>query len=507
MNSLSTCMAAFRYIFPARKERSVTGMLQSEEALNTRIGQEIRDRLIDHPNESGVHPLRQAHDAFASRALLAQTAEKTLDIQYYIWKEDLTGTLMFKSIVDAANRGVRVRLLLDDNGISGLDESLAALNLYSNIEVRLFNPFSLRWPKWMGFITNFPKLNRRMHNKSFTADNQASIVGGRNIGDEYFGTGTGQLFADLDVLLIGQVVKKISEDFDTYWNSPLSIPINQIIKYAGKEASKKFSHAISEIENNPEAADYIDILRNSSFMQDLFNKKLNMVWADVRLVSDDPSKILNKSKPQQLFTQQIKEIVGEPQKEMILVSSYFVPTKAGVEVFKKMIQKGVNVRILTNSLNATDVKVVHSGYAKRRIAMLNAGIKLYEMKRFSDDRKFREQAGPFGSSGSSLHAKTFSVDGRRIFVGSFNFDPRSIHLNTEMGVVIESPSLANDIRTIFDQRVPENSYEVLLDETGKIYWVERTDEGKIVHKQEPQTGLLQLMLIRFLSLLPIERLL
>jgi cardiolipin synthase C len=500
-------MAPFRYIFRDRKDRSVTGMLQSEEALNTRIGQEIRDRLNEHPNESGIHTLRQAHDAFASRSLLAQTAEKTLDIQYYIWKEDLTGTLLFKSVVDASSRGTRVRLLLDDNGISGLDESLAALNLYPNIEVRLFNPFLLRWPKWMGFITNFAKLNRRMHNKSFTADNQASIVGGRNIGDEYFGAGTGQLFDDLDVLLIGQVVQEISEDFDTYWNSPLSIPIDQIVKNTREKELKKFSYTLSEIETNPETADYIGVLRNSNFIQDLFSGKLEMVWADVRLVSDNPSKILNKSKPEQNLMQQIQKIAGEPQEELILVSPYFVPTRAGVKVFKNMAERGVNVRVLTNSLHATDVKVVHAGYEKRRIDLIKAGIQLFEMKRFSDDKKFREQAGPFGSSGTSLHAKTFSVDGRRIFVGSFNFDPRSIHLNTEMGVVIESPSLANDIRTIFDQRVPENSYEVRLDKNGKVHWIERTDKGEIIHKREPQTGFLQLIFLRFLSYLPIERLL
>ena len=500
-------MAAYRYIFPSRKERSVTGKLQYEEALNTRIGHEIRGRLIEHPDESGVYPLRHAHDAFASRVLIAQTAEKTLDIQYYIWKEDLTGTLMFKSIVDASKQGVRVRLLLDDNGISGLDESLAALNLYPNVEVRLFNPFSLRQPKWVGFITNFTRMNRRMHNKSFTADNQVSIVGGRNIGDEYFGAGTGQLFDDLDVLLIGQVVQDISEDFDTYWNSLLSVPIDQVVKNAGEKEIKKLSRTVSEIEKNPEAKDYIEILRNSNFIQDLFSGKLDLVWADVQLVSDDPSKILDISKPEQNLIQQIQKITGEPQEDLILVSPYFVPTKAGVEVFRKMVKRGVNVRILTNSLHATDVKVVHAGYEKRRIDLLKAGIKLYEMKRISEDKKFREQAGPFGSSGTSLHAKTFSVDGSRIFVGSFNFDPRSIHLNTEMGVVIESPSLAMDIRTIFDHHIPQNSYKVSLDENDNLYWIERTDKEEITHTREPQTNVLQLIFIRFLSLLPIERLL
>ncbi len=186
-----------RYRLPARKQRPVTNVLSDEEAQNTHLGRRVRPRLLHHPGESGVHTLQNAHDAFAARALLAQTAEKALDVQYYIWKNDLTGTLLLKALLDAAERGVRVRLLLDDNGISGMDRDLASISLHANIEVRIFNPFRIRVPKWLEFITDFSRLNRRMHNKSFIADNQAAIVGGRNVGDEYFEAGTGQLFADL----------------------------------------------------------------------------------------------------------------------------------------------------------------------------------------------------------------------------------------------------------------------------------------------------------------------
>lgn len=491
----------------AFKHRFTTGRLDSEESLNTRIGREIRTRLHEHPDESGVHLLQGAHDAFASRILLAQTAEKTLDIQYYIWKKDLTGTLMFKALLDAADRGVRIRLLLDDNGINGLDDELCALDENPMIEVRLFNPFYLRRAKWMGFLTNFQKLNRRMHNKSFITDNQASIVGGRNIGDEYFGAGTGQLFSDLDVLVIGQVISDISKDFDTYWNSSLSIPIGHVTTKRGSTHLQAVLNRINKIIAAPDAEKYIRVIQKSNFIQDLFNENLGMEWADVRLVSDFPTKILQKTKPGQLLTEQIQRIIGEPKSEVTLVSPYFVPTKAGVKLFSGMVQRGVSVRILTNSLHATDVKVVHAGYEKRRRSLLKNGVKLYEMKRFSDSPKNKEQAGLLGSSGSSLHAKTFSVDGNRIFVGSLNFDPRSIDLNTEMGVVIESPKLAKEIQNIFDRRVLENSYEVLLQRNGRLKWVEQVDDGEIIYKREPKTGLLQFMAIRFLSRLPIEWLL
>lgn len=489
------------------KQRTVSSRLKSEESLNTRIGREIRNRLKKHPDESGVHMIPNAHDAFTSRILLAQTAEKSLDIQYYIWKKDLTGTLMLKALLDAARRSVRIRLLLDDNGIYGLDHELTALGMHPCIEVRLFNPFFLRRAKWMGFLTNFQKLNRRMHNKSFTADNQASIVGGRNIGNEYFGAGSGLLFSDLDVLVIGNVVSSLSDDFDTYWNSSLSVPIEEVVATENKKQLNHVLHRIDNIAEAPDAAEYINIVQNSSFIRDFFAESLGMEWSKVRLVSDNPSKILNRSKPGQLLTEQIEKIIGWPRQEVTLVSPYFVPTKAGVKLFKEMVKSGVSVRILTNSLHATDVKVVHAGYEKRRRSLLKNGIKLYEMKRLADSQKSREQAGPLGSSGSSLHAKTFSVDGSRIFVGSLNFDPRSIDLNTEMGVVIESSVLAKEIRTIFDRRVLENSYEVLLQKNGHLKWIEKTEDGEIIYKREPKTGLLQFMAIRFLSKLPIEWLL
>jgi cardiolipin synthase C len=500
-------MAPKRYVFPSRKKRPVTNVLTDEEAMNTPIGREIEELLTQHTGKSGIHPLQHAHDAFASRALLTQTAEKTLDVQYYIWKDDLSGNLLFKSLKDAADRGVRVRLLLDDNGITGLDDSLYEMNLHDNIEVRLFNPFSNRWFKWTGFITNFPKLNRRMHNKSFTVDKKASIVGGRNIGDEYFGAGTGLMFADLDVLLIGPVVKDISEDFDTYWNCSLSIPVDQVVKYTDNRVPRTLPLKFKEGESDSAAANYINLIRESNFIDQLFNGELRLEWADVKLVSDNPLKVLNRTKPRHLLTNQIREAIRQPDREVILVSPYFVPTKAGVDQFRTMAERGVDVKILTNSLDATDVKIVHAGYEKRRKELLKAGIKLFELKRITSDVEFKERTGPLGSSGSSLHAKTFSVDGLRIFVGSLNFDPRSIHLNTEMGVVFESKNLAGEIRELFDDRIPENTYQVTLDERGKLNWQERIEGNLKVYNKEPKTTLFQRNLLWCLSKLPIERLL
>lgn len=496
-----------RYKFPPRKERPVTNVLSDEEAVQTQIGKKVRERLMSHPGESGVHPLQNAHDAYAARALMAQTAEKTLDVQYYIWKNDLTGTLMLKKIMDAADRGVRVRLLLDDNGITGMDRDLAALNMNANIEVRIFNPFWPRKPKSLGLITDFRRLNRRMHNKAFIADNRAAIVGGRNIGDEYFGAGSGLMYADLDVLLIGAVVKDISEDFDRYWNSSPSLPIHHIIKKPRGKWHQQLHDKTTAIEKNPDASGYIDSIRDSNFIQDLFNENIRMEWANVHLVSDDPGKVLDKSKSDDLLTHQIQRIIGWPEHQLDLVSPYFVPTKAGVGLFTQMSENGIAVRILTNSLGATDVKVVHAGYEKRRRALLKAGVRLFELKRIIQDSNFQKIAGPFGSSGSSLHAKTFSVDRKKVFVGSINFDPRSFNLNTEMGILIESEVLADEIQQIFEDRVPNYAYEVQIDPNEKLTWHDRSGKETVVHRKEPETGLLMRIYIRILQKLPIEWLL
>lgn len=484
-------------------------MLHDEEAASTFIGRKLREAVRSHPGLSGVYPLRDAHDASAARATLAQTAEKTLDLQYYIWKNDLTGTLMLKTLLDAADRGVRVRLLLDDNGINGLDDFLLALHHHDNIEVRLFNPFPFRWPKRAGLLLNFGRLNRRMHNKSFTADNQLSIVGGRNVGDEYFGAGAGVLFSDLDVLLAGPVVGDISADFNSYWNHQLSVPIQQIVKGDHTTEYNYLLSRASEVEQNPDAKTFVDIIRESGFLKKILNGSLEMQWSPVKLVSDPPSKVLNKTRSKDMLALQLREALGKPQAQILLISSYFVPTKAGVKTFSKMSRDGIDIRILTNSLDATDVKIVHAGYEKRRPAMLKSGIRLFEMKRTADESAtgIKEKAGPLGSSGSSLHAKTFAVDGKRLFIGSFNFDPRSIHLNTEMGVVIDSPEFVSEVQSVFESRVPKRAYEVILSNKGSLNWIEQRDGGKTIHNREPNTGPLQLFGIRLLSKLPIEWLL
>jgi putative cardiolipin synthase len=501
---------------PPLDSRQSSHAIPASETRDTPLGKALAPRIDAHPGESGIHPLADAKDAFVARVVLARSAQRTLDIQYYIWRDDITGALLLNVLRDAAERGVRVRLLLDDNGNSGLDAELAALNSHPNFEVRLFNPFAVRKPKIIGFVTNFERANRRMHNKSFTADNQATIIGGRNIGDEYFGATEGVLFADLDVLAVGAVVPTVSDDFDRYWASGSSYPAELILPASDAAKLKAFAEAAAEVARQPDAAAYVQELRQSAFTRDLMQGTLAMEWAKTHMVSDDPAKGLGTASPATMLTYKVDQIVGVPKSNVELVSPYFVPTAAGVDAFASMVQSGVKVRVLTNSLHATDVAVVHAGYAKRRKDLLKAGVVLYEMRRLSTMGDEREEggnrerprgAGRFGSSGSSLHAKTFSVDGSRFFVGSFNFDPRSAHLNTELGFLIDSPKLAQQIEHIFDDTIPQSAYEVKLGEDGRLYWLEHRDGKQLRHDTEPKTNVWQRIGVKILALLPIEWLL
>jgi cardiolipin synthase C len=473
---------------------------------DTRLGRSVMPLARSHAGKSGVFALRHGRDAFAARALLADAAERTLDIQYYIWRDDMSGTLLLAALRRAADRGVRVRLLLDDNNTAGLDPILAALDAHANIEVRLFNPFKTRRWRWLGYLTDFARLNRRMHNKSFTADAQVTIIGGRNVGDEYFGAAHDVLFVDLDVLAIGPVVASVSEDFERYWESESSYPAARVLPAADPRSLSRVATTAFRTEHDPASVAYLRALAESRFVADLPGGHLPFEWATVSMVSDDPAKGRGRAADDAFLWPRLKRILKAPARELQLISPYFVPTAAGVEFFVALARQGVKITVLTNALEATDVAIVHAGYAKWRRPLLDAGIELFEIKRAASGPPVREH-GVAGSSGSSLHAKTFSVDRSHVFIGSFNFDPRSARLNTELGFVIESPAMAQASAEAFASRVPANSYRLRLSDSGALQWVEQTDDAEIVHDQEPGTSFWLRLAVRVMSRLPIEWLL
>jgi putative cardiolipin synthase len=479
------------------------------DTAQTRLGRTVESVAAAHPGQTGIYALTEPSDAFAARVLLASVAEKSLDIQYYIWHGDQTGSLLFEAVRRAADRGARVRILLDDINTGGLDETIAALDAHPSIEIRLYNPLVPRSARLTNYLTDFGRVNRRMHNKSFTADNQVTIVGGRNVGNEYFAAGEGVAFTDLDVIATGAVVHDVSGAFDLYWNSPSAYPAATLVGTVTADAARaQLDAKFAAVHADPESAAYVDVLQRTRIVQELVAGKLPLEWASARLVRDDPAKTLdNSARTDVLLLADLVPAIGQPRTSFDLVSPYFVPGDSGTAWLVQAARQGVRVRVLTNSLAATDVGPVHAGYVKRRCELLRAGVHLYELEPTAPASDARRR-GIGSSSAVQLHAKTFAVDDERIFVGSFNFDQRSARLNTEMGLVIQSATLARQLSKAFENEVPRLAYEVRLTSDGQCAeWIERTEKGDVRYGTDPGTSAVRRAWIQFLSVLPIEWLL
>lgn len=504
---LSILIAGCSFSLPKNTGEPSTALPPAKEG---QLATAITAMMADHPDLTGVVPLAKGADAFAARMLLADAATTSIDTQYYIWRADLTGYLLLDRLKQAADRGVKIRLLLDDHGTSGLDPDIAALQAHPNVEVRLWNPYPLRRFKLLSFTFDFFRLNRRMHNKSFTVDGLASVLGGRNVGDEYFSTGETPLFVDLDVLVAGKVVPAISQDFDGYWNSPSAYPASLIVAPLSKKNPSKgasVSDKIACYSQTEQMIDYRQVLEQTDMVSKLAAGNLEMEWTKVKLVSDSPKKGQGALPREKLLGGILFKAVGTIESQFDGVSPYFVPGKEGVEAFTALQNQGVQVRMLTNSLEATDVLPVHAGYAKRRKKMLAGGIELFELRRqVEGGDEVNSKLGPFGSSGASLHAKTFAVDRKRIFVGSFNFDPRSARLNTEMGLLIDSERMASGLHATFDQGLNGTAWQVKQDD-GQLVWVDPSNAATPALTKEPGISFWRGVGLKVVGWLPIEWLL
>ncbi len=494
---------------PKDYERSITYAYPDTD--NTTLGQARHDEKAAHPGESGFKLLANGLDAFVARAVLSDYAELSIDAQYFMIHNDLVAKLFIDHLMKAADRGVRIRLLVDDIDIGGRDLGAAIMDSHPNVEVRIFNPFSRRASRLRQLFTHYGSVTRRMHNKSFIVDNQVAILGGRNIGNEYFQANPTIAFSDLDVVAIGPVVNEASRSFDLYWNNELSYPV---IALKGEEpnadqikrAAMKHAEFVTSQQNSP----YLRALRDANLSEEIRQKRVSYSWGKAEVIYDQPDKIKHDFDKKELhIAPKLLAHVDETKQEFIALTPYFVPRKSGLEYLKKMSRRGVLVRILTNSLASTNHSFVHAGYAKHRNELLRAGVELYEVNPAVKSRQHGDvQNVDYGEETTVLHAKTFILDREKIFIGSFNLDPRSIDYNTEIGVVFSSEAIANRIADWLDQNLAHVAFrlELVTDEAGheKIVWHGFEDGEEVSYEKDPYTGFWLRLYINLLTLLPID---
>ena len=443
-------------------------------------------------------------DALAARLLLAQYAERSIDLQYYLITNDAVGRALLDVLLRAADRGVRVRLLLDDFFTKGYDAGMYALDSHENFEIRIFNPFYRGPGGKLKSATAFGRINRRMHNKSFTVDNQMTVIGGRNIAAEYFGAREDVNFGDLDVVAVGPMVQDVSAMFDSYWAHETALPVRAFVKAPEDPAAEMERLRATLKASREEILDtpYAEAVRAKA-LEFLETDNNAFRWAPYSLVFDSPDKgVKAKAKEADLITTPLRESLLAAEREVVLVSPYFVPRKSGIQAFSELKNRGIDVTIITNSLAANNQFTVHGGYAPARKPLLKNGVRIYEM-RADADVPGAEIVAASGAK-ATLHTKAFIVDREEIFIGSFNFDPRSANINTELGVIIKLPSMARYFAEQVDQALADQAYEVFLNDQGRLRWRGFENGTEVVHDKEPETSWGQRFKGGLMRLLPIR---
>ena len=453
--------------------------------------------LAGHPGPSGFYPLVDGMSALGARIRLIESAEKSIDAQYFLMKADTAGHVIAGALLRAADRGVKVRFLLDDVFTTVKDVGLEVLNAHPNIEVRLFNPVSRRGIGFLNFIGDFRRANRRMHNKSFTVDNQVTIVGGRNIADEYFELRPVGEFLDLDVLGIGPVAAEVSAVFDRFWNHERSLPLEAVTtKFSPEEIEAERQKSIREFETVSDSAYHK--ARSSPLILDLMEDRRQLYSAPADVITDEPDKLVNAiEREQRVLVNHLAQVINDAEEEVLVITPYLVPGDDGLAFWTSIAARGVRVVILTNSLASNNHTPVHSAYSKYRKPLIEAGVELYEVR--------ANAAPPVGSAAPktlTLHTKAIIVDRRHVFIGSLNLDPRSIDINSEMGLLIDSPEMGARISGGADERLGDIAYQLLLDERGRLEWHANIDGAEVIETSEPLTSGLRRFAAFLLKIVP-----
>jgi len=502
------CLLLIAWLFIACTTLPDPGMktltLAYEPHPDTRLAVVARD-LTGEMGEghSGFFKLFRNDNAMRWRLLLADTAEETLDMQYFIWKGDASGELLLDRVIKAADRGVRVRILVDDIYLLGADRTIAALSQHPQIEMRMFNPAQRRTNsivvRGLEVLGKVEQLNQRMHNKLIVADNRFAIVGGRNLGNEYFGLNPKQNFTDFDVLAIGPVARKISASFDIYWNNQWAYPGEALLQnYKGQNLLPLLLEELQEqlVKNEDLLVEFQEQYQDWGRMLRLLADYKK--GGTARVIYDEPL-IGEKTPPTQLI-ESLDELTDDTHQELLISTPYFIPDDDFYDPVAELVSDGVRVVVLTNSLASTNHPIVHSGYKKHRKKVIEIGVELYELRHDASARgKF--DTPPVKSKAFGLHAKYIVIDRQFTFVGSLNLDPRSIYINTEMGLIIDSPNLAAGVVAEFEDELrPENSWRVLLDDKGHLFW----KSGDKILRREPARSFWQRFQSAFFGLFDLD---
>ncbi|WP_020561367.1 phospholipase D family protein [Thiofilum flexile] len=486
------------YAYPVEPEPSPEISVNTTTPLYQATQAALQQKGQGQPNL--LYPLSNGSIALLNRIRLIDVAKDTIDIQYYLFHDDDAGRALLQASMEAAQRGVKVRLLLDDMDMKGRDAIFARIRQdQPNLQIRIFNPFWLRSFRVPEYLARFPQVTRRMHNKSFTVDQVTTIVGGRNVGNEYFNYNSDVAFNDFDMLVSGAGGQEVTQEFNTYWYSGLAYPIEKlgtpandsVFQYWQQPAQQALKTYREEVAKQKDAIQTL-----------LTNSNQTTYYAPISVLSDRPTKVISPlTAIAGNITHDIIKLMQSAKHELIISSPYFIPGEHGLQLFQTLRDAGVNITILTNSYAANDVAAVHAGYSNYRTQLLRMGVKIYELKPQSYQA---EGFSLLGSTRASLHAKAFVVDRKTVFVGSFNLDPRSAIHNTEMGIVFENSQYGTNSVKSSEHYMQTQAYQVVLNDQGELEWQETSGSQTKIYTSEPNVSLLERMLITVISWLPVE---
>jgi putative cardiolipin synthase len=486
----------------------------------TTLGRQFAREAHEHGGQSGFRIIAVGADGFLVRMQMIDAAERSLDLQYFIFRGDETGRLLTGAVLRAADRGVRVRILIDDGETLPGDDQVTELEAHRSIELRIFNPFVYRGHvteiRLLEFLFNASRLDYRMHNKLLVVDNAIALMGGRNIGDQYFQIDPEAQYADDDVFAAGPIAQQLSTTFDEYWNSSLAIPAEALSASASPRATLAARRRVlneQALQSKADGKGYAQRAASGEPFNGMVSGRLPLIWADAQLICDSPEKkrVEAGAMVGRLMQRAVANATRAVQSELLMITPYLIPGQEGMQLFADLRRRGVQVRILTNSLESSRVLLAHSGYMPYRRPLLESGVELYEIRSLLGNSRGSGQAAAISQYGNySLHAKLFVFDRRRIFVGSMNFDQRSMHLNTEVGLLIDSPVLAGQLASRFDAMAqPANAYRLSLHRAtaegpSDLHWHSRENDREVEYETEPARSGWQRVAAHLLSLLPLD---